>query len=356
MAESGGKERRTELLGLTLAEAREFFERSGHPPYRADQVFDWVYSKRREDPREMTNLPLALREWLAGAIVIGLPGVVTSTRSRDGGATKYLFGLADGNAVEGVLMRHDYGLTACVSSQVGCKMACGFCASAAGGFVRNLGAAEMVGQVTSINRALPPDRRVARVALMGSGEPLDNYANCLRFIRIINEPAGLNIGMRHITLSTCGIVPGIKRLQGEGLPITLGVSLHAPNDELRSRLMPVAGQYPLGELVATCRDYANATGRRVSFEYALIDGVNDGHEHVRELARLLKGGLFHVNLIPYNPVEGRPFRTSPPAKVKEFISLLENMGIAVTVRRGFGTDLDAACGQLRRRRGSAGGV
>jgi 23S rRNA (adenine2503-C2)-methyltransferase len=353
---------RRDFLGLTLAEARGFFEDSGYPAYRADQVFDWIYRKRRDDAREMTNLPLQLREWLAGAAIMR-PVRVIATSSSQGGqrrraTSKYLFGLADGNAVEGVLMRHDYGLTACVSSQVGCGMACSFCASSIGGFVRNLRAAEMVGQVTSMSRMIPLDSRIARIVVMGSGEPLENYANCLKFIRIVNEPAGLNIGMRHITLSTCGIVPGIRRLQGEGLPITLSVSLHAPNDELRSRLMPVAGRYGVRELVSACREYASTTGRRVTFEYALIDGVNDSPEHARERARLIKGSLCHVNLIPYNVVAGRPFKASPPARVKEFNLLLENMGIASTVRRGYGTDLDAACGQLRRRssKGGADGV
>ncbi|MGE5485050.1 MAG: 23S rRNA (adenine(2503)-C(2))-methyltransferase RlmN [Ignavibacteriales bacterium] len=354
----GGKDGKTDLLGLTFAEAEEFFTGLGHPCYRARQVFEWMYSARVRSFADMTNLPLSLRETLAGAARVGALETVARDSPAEGDTVKFLFRLVDGNAVEAVMMRHDYGITACVSSQVGCKMACGFCASGMEGFVRNLLPGEMVAQVTGINETLQRDRRVSRVVLMGSGEPLDNYDASLKFIRIINESRGLNIGMRHITLSTCGIVPGIRRLMREGLPITLSVSLHAPDDELRASLMPVARRYRLSELMNACRDYGETTGRRVTIEYALVDGVNDQDRHARGLAALLKGGLFHVNLIPLNPVEGKGFRRARPDRVKEFYALLENMGIAVTVRREFGTGVDAACGQLRRRvaRGGADGV
>ncbi|MCR4398541.1 MAG: 23S rRNA (adenine(2503)-C(2))-methyltransferase RlmN [Firmicutes bacterium] len=352
---SDGKQ---DILDLTLREAEEFFEGLGEPRYRARQVFRWAYARRQADFAAMSDLPAWLRERLTETAFVGTLRAVAQKSSRDGRTTKFLFGLADGEAVESVLMRHDYGYTACVSSQVGCRMACGFCASTRGGLVRNLRTGEMVGQVTGINALLPAEHRVSRAVLMGSGEPLDNYESCVKFIRVVNEPLGLNIGMRHITLSTCGIVPGILRLAREGLQITLSVSLHSPTDAVRRSLMPVAGKYPVREVVRACREYGDATGRRVTFEYALIEGVNDSDSDAREVARLLNGGLFHVNIIPLNPVRGTPYRRSPPRRVKEFYVLLENMGIAVTVRREFGIGVDAACGQLRRRsaRGGADGM
>ncbi len=355
MSESGEK---TDLLGVTLEEAEEFFDSLGQPRYRARQVFEWMYSARARSFADMTNLPLRMRETLERIARIGSVENVARETSADGKAVKLLFGLRDGNAVEAVMMKHDYGITACVSSQVGCRMGCGFCASGTDGFVRNLSPGEMVAQVTGVNEALRRDQRVSRVVLMGSGEPLDNLDASLKFIRIINEDRGLNIGMRHITLSTCGVVPGIMRLAKEKLPITLSVSLHAPDDELRSSLMPVTRRYGLKELMDACRHYADVTGRRVTIEYALVDGVNDLDRHARSLAALLRGGPFHVNLIPLNPVPGKGLRRARPERVKEFYALLENMGIAVTVRREFGAGVDAACGQLRRRvaRGGADGV
>lgn len=331
---------RDELQGLLLS--------WGEPPFRADQIYEWIYGKGVCRFADMTNLPLALRARLEQEAEIGCL-VTIKVQSAPDGTAKYLFGLADGEAIESVLLRHDYGLSACVSTQVGCRMGCRFCASTIGGRVRDLDAGEMYDQVLAISRELPPGQRVSSVVLMGSGEPLDNYDQVMKFIRLLNDPRGLGIGYRHITLSTCGLVPGIRRLAREGLPVTLSVSLHAPDDTLRSQLVPINRRYRLAELLPACMDYAAATGRRVTFEYSLIRRVNDAPRQAHQLAGLLRGTGSHINLIPANPVAGREYERSSPGRVASFRRILEEHGLSVTVRRELGAGIAAACGQLRRR-------
>lgn len=335
-------------------DTKVFCERLGEPAYRARQVFRWVHGRGAVDWAVMTDLPVALRERLARVATIGHTRVVERREDRRDGTVKLLLELSDGETVETVLLRHDYGNSACVSTQVGCRMGCAFCASTVGGLVRSLTAGEMVEQVLAVQRNLGPEERVSHVVLMGIGEPLENYDQVVRFLRLVHAPDGLGIGYRHVTLSTSGLVPGIRRLAGEGLPITLAVSLHAPNDELRTRLMPVNRHHPIHELLAACDEYAARTGRRVTFEYALIDGVNDLPELARELGRLLRGRLCHVNLIPLNP-SGRGLAGSSPERVRAFAGILRRYGVGTTVRRELGAGIDAACGQLRRRRTAASG-
>ncbi|GGJ08186.1 putative dual-specificity RNA methyltransferase RlmN [Alicyclobacillus cellulosilyticus] len=319
----------------------------GEPRYRGRQVFQWLHQKRATTFQEMTNLPKGLRERLAAAFAIGTAKELTRQVSKDG-TVKFLLGWRDGVAVETVLMRHDYGNSVCVSTQAGCKMGCTFCASTLGGMIRQLTAGEMVEQLMFSQRLLDEEGgRVSSVVLMGSGEPMDNYDACMKFIDIIRHPDGLNIGQRHITISTVGLVPGIIRLADEGRPITLAVSLHAPNDEIRSQLMPVNRAYPLAKLMAACRYYVQKTGRRISFEYALIAGKNDRLEHARELAALVRDLPCHVNLIPVNYVPERNYQRTPPEQVEAFVRELRRLGLNVTVRREKGHDIAAACGQLR---------
>lgn len=334
------------LMDLNITEMEQMVQNIGEPRYRGRQLFKWIHQKGAASFAEMTDLPVGLRDKLqAMATPGGLP-VITARISADGTA-KYLFGLRDGNAVESVFLPHDYGCSVCVSSQVGCRMGCRFCASTMEGLVRNLSAGEIYAQVMGI-QALA-GTRVDSVVLMGSGEPMDNLDEVLKFILMVTSPDGLNIGSRHITVSTCGVVPGILRLAGENNQVTLSVSLHAPNDEIRDAIMPVNRKYHIGELIGACREYVEKTNRRVTFEYALINGVNDGREQARELGRLLKGLLCHINLIPLNQVEERAYRKPAPARVKEFKDILQALGIPVTVRKEMGGDIDAACGQLRRR-------
>ena len=344
----GGK---LQLKGVSPAELKELFQTWGQPAYRAVQVMEWMYQRTAASFEDMTNLPKDLRDRLEATC--SLTAVMLETRQESGdGTTKYLFGLADGQAVESVLMPHDYGNSVCVSSQVGCRMGCVFCASTLGGVARNCSVGEMIDQVVFIQRELKArGDRVSSVVLMGSGEPMENYESMVAFIRLLGDPRGLGIGLRHITVSTCGIVPGIKRLAQENLPITLAVSLHAPTDELRSRMLPVNRRYPIADLLEASREYASETGRRLTFEYILIRGLNDSRQDAEELARRLKGQLAHVNLIPANPVSERGIERTPAEHVETFARVLEERGIPVTVRREMGSDIDAACGQLRRRRG-----
>lgn len=344
----GGK---LQLKGVSPAELKELFQTWGQPAYRAVQVMEWMYQRTAASFEDMTNLPKDLRDRLEATC--SLTAVTLETRQESGdGTTKYLFGLADGQAVESVLMPHDYGNSVCVSSQVGCRMGCVFCASTLGGVARNCSVGEMIDQVVFIQRELKArGDRVSSVVLMGSGEPMENYESMVAFIRLLGDPKGLGIGLRHITVSTCGIVPGIKRLAQENLPITLAVSLHAPTDELRSRMLPVNRRYPIAGLLEASREYASETGRRLTFEYILIRGLNDSRQDAEELARRLKGQLAHVNLIPANPVSERGIERTPAEHVETFARVLEERGIPVTVRREMGSDIDAACGQLRRRRG-----
>lgn len=340
-----------DIKNMSFEECRGFFASLGEPAYRADQVFEWLHGKRTASYDEMTNLPVSLRRTLAEVAPLRPPEVL-AVHSSPGGATKYLIGLADGNAVETVLMEHDYGLSLCVSSQVGCGMGCAFCASGLEGLVRNLTCGEMIDQILAVSNGIAnesPNRRVSSVVMMGSGEPLANYDNVLKFVRLINWKRGYGIGYRHITISTCGIVPGIRRLAQEGLPVTLSVSLHAPDDHTRSALMKINQVYPVGQLIEACVDYANSTGRRVTYEYSLIGGVNDSRDHALRLARLLGGTLCHVNLIPLNPVPETGFARPSQEAVNVFACTLRSAGIETTIRREMGGDIDAACGQLRRR-------
>lgn len=338
------------LKGLSPEQLADLLASWGEPRYRADQVFDWVYGRLARSYQEMTNLPARLRARLEAETTLSVAIVSRRERSQATGTVKLLFTLVDGQVVEGVLMRYRNWFSACISSQAGCRMGCRFCASTLGGLARNLEAAEMMDEVVALEReARAAGGRVRSVVLMGTGEPLDNYENVLLFLSLLNEPAGLNIGYRHVTLSTCGLVPGIRRLARAGLPLTLSVSLHAPTDELRSELMPVNRRYPLAELLAACREYAALTRRRVTFEYALIAGVNDSLKEARQLAGLLQGWLTHVNLIPLNPVPERGLKRPEPGRVAAFAAVLKARGIPTTVRRELGADISAACGQLRHR-------
>lgn len=336
---------------MSLEELQAFLKELGEPAYRADQVFRWIY-RGGTDFDAMTDLPLSLRQRLAGAARLGPMEVAERQADPEDGTVKLLLRLSDDQTVETVLLRQPYGVSVCVSTQAGCRMGCAFCASTVGGLARNLRPGEMAVQVLAALDALResdgPEARVSHVVLMGIGEPLENYEAVLAFLHLLHDPKGLGISYRHITLSTSGLVPQIQRLAGEGLPITLAVSLHAPNDTLRTRLMPVNRRHPLAELLSACDRYAEATGRRITYEYALIDGVNDSPDLARELAGLLRGRLCHVNLIPLNP-SGRGLAGSPHERVRAFQALLEEAGVRATVRKELGANIDAACGQLRRR-------
>lgn len=336
----------SDLRSLTVAELAERLAPLGCPPYRARQIRRWLDAGVTDIGR-MTDLPAALRAQLSQMFTV--PGVTIDRKqvSQIDGTVKYLFRLDDGETVESVLMRYRHGISQCLSTQVGCKMGCTFCATGMGGFVRDLSAAEMMAEIEQAQQ--DAGVRVSSVVLMGMGEPLDNYDQVVRFLRMLGEEGGVHIGMRHISLSTCGLVPGILRLAKEGLPITLSVSLHAPNDQIRQRTMPVARRYPIEELLDACRTYIAATGRRISFEYAMIDGVNDNDACASELADCLSGMLCHVNLIPINAVPGKAQHRSPRARIAAFMAVLERRGINATVRRTLGADIDASCGQLRRK-------
>ncbi|MDY4490889.1 MAG: 23S rRNA (adenine(2503)-C(2))-methyltransferase RlmN [Candidatus Faecousia sp.] len=334
------------LKSLTMPEMAAEFQKLGQPGFRAKQVFTWLHKGARSYD-EMTNLPKALRELLSRQYPICPPKVVRKQESQRDGTIKYLWELHDGNCVETVLMRYHYGNTVCISTEVGCRMGCAFCASTLGGLVRRLEPFEMLDQVlfTQVDSGLP----VSHIVLMGIGEPLDNFENVMRFLELVNSPEGMNISMRHISLSTCGLVPKIDELAKRKLQLTLSVSLHAPNDEVRNKIMPVNRAYPSEELLAACRRYYAQTSRRISFEYAMIDGVNDSEEDARELLRRLKGLPAHFNLIPLNHVEESPLKPSSRAAVAKFQKILEDGGIPATVRRTLGGDIDASCGQLRRK-------
>jgi 23S rRNA m2A2503 methyltransferase len=318
----------------------------GDKRFRAKQIFGWL-SKGVESFDEMTNIPAKLRTALSERYYIGLPEDILVQESKQDGTRKCLFEFRDGARVESVFMKYNYGNSICISSQVGCRMGCTFCASTRNGLERSLTGGEMLAQVLKMRNITRED--IGHVVIMGIGEPFDNYDNISKFIRLINSKQGYNLGMRNITVSTCGLIPFIEKF-GEDFPqVNLAVSLHAPNDEIRCQTMPVARSFEYSELMVACRKYTEATKRRITFEYALIDGVNDETKHARELASHLKGWLTHVNLIPLNEVEGTGYRTSLKTNVRDFASILEEQGIAVSVRRTLGTDIDAACGQLRLR-------
>ena len=334
------------LKSLTLTELTALLKEQGEPGFRAKQVYTWLHKGVRSY-EEMTNLPQSLRNRLQEQYPICPPQVARKQVSKLDGTTKYLWELSDGNCVESVLMRYHHGNTVCISTEVGCLMGCAFCASTHGGLVRRLEPFEMLDQVlfTQIDSGLP----VSNIVLMGIGEPLDNFDNVMRFLELVNSPEGMNISMRHISLSTCGLVPKIDQLAQKKLQLTLSVSLHAPNDAIRNTIMPVNKAYPIDELIAACRRYYEATSRRISFEYAMINGVNDRPEDAKELLRRMKGLPAHFNLIPLNHVEESPLKPSTRQAVARFQQLLEEGGITATVRRTLGSDIDASCGQLRRR-------
>lgn len=332
-----------ELRSFLPEELEAELKALGEPSYRAQQVFSWL-GKGVASFEEMTNLPAPLREKLADAFLLSRPEQLKKQVSAQDGTVKYLWRLRDGNAVECVVMRYSYGSTVCISSQVGCRQGCAFCASTGLGFVRNLSAGEMLEEVLFSEKDCGV--KLTGIVLMGIGEPLENYDEVLRFLRLMNHPRGMNMGMRHISLSTCGLVPGIRRLAEENLQLTLSVSLHAPEDETRKKLMPVAAKYDIDTLMDACTEYFRKTERRISFEYALIRGVNDAPRQAELLAGLMRRTHGHVNLIPLNRVEGSPL---VPGDTRKFAGLLREMGVNVTVRRRLGADIDAACGQLRRK-------
>ena len=333
------------IKSKTLPEIVELMKSMNQPAFRGKQLYAWLHKGVR-DYEEMTNIPQSLRAELAQKYPILAPEVVRRQESQKDGTIKYLWRLSDGNCVETVLMRYHYGNTVCISTEVGCRMGCAFCASTLGGLVRKLEPYEMLDQVlfTQVDSALP----VSHIVLMGIGEPLDNLENVLRFLELVNSENGMNISMRHISLSTCGIVPKIDELAQLKLQLTLSVSLHAPTDEIRDTIMPVNKAYPTEELLAACRRYYDKTGRRISFEYAMINGVNDTPEAARTLLKRLKGLPAHMNLIPLNHVEESPLKPSTRQAVKTFQEILEAGGVPATVRRTLGGDIDASCGQLRR--------
>ena len=334
------------LKSMMLPELSAVLKDMGQPSFRAKQVYTWLHRGVRSYD-EMTNLPKSLRDTLAKDYPICPPEVVRKQESQRDGTIKYLWRLSDGNCVETVLMRYHYGNTVCISTEVGCRMGCAFCASTLGGLVRKLEPFEMLDQVlfTQVDSGLP----VSHIVLMGIGEPLDNFDNVMRFLELVNSEDGMNISMRHISLSTCGLVPKIDELAAKKLQLTLSVSLHAPNDAIRDTIMPVNRAYPSEELIEACRRYYDATGRRISFEYAMIDGVNDSPDNAKELLRRLKGLPAHFNLIPLNHVEESPLKPSSREAVSRFQKTLESGGITATVRRTLGGDIDASCGQLRRK-------
>lgn len=334
----------TDLKSMTLEEMAELLKSWGEPSFRAGQVFTWLH-KGVTSFDEMSNLPKTLREKLAAECLITCPQVERKQVSAQDGTIKYLWRLSDGNCIETVLMRYQHGNTVCISCQVGCRMGCAFCASTLGGKIRDLTPSEMLDQV--LFTQLDSGAEISNIVLMGIGEPLDNFDTVLRFLELVNHPKGMNIGMRHISLSTCGLTEKIDKLAEYRLQLTLSVSLHAPDDETRNRIMPVNRSVGVKKLMDTCRRYFEKTGRRISYEYAMIDGVNDSDAQADLLASLLKGTPGHVNLIPLNHVEESPLK--PSRRVAAFQKRLESHGVTVTVRRRLGGDIDASCGQLRRK-------
>ena len=336
---------RTDIKSKTIEELKLLLTDWGEKPFRAAQIFGWIHEKRVASYAEMTNLSKALREKLMEECEWVSVREIDRLESSDG-TMKFLFELADGQAIESVLMKYHHGNSVCISSQAGCRMGCKFCASTLGGLIRNLTAAEMLEQIYEIERIT--GENVSNVVVMGTGEPMDNYENLIRFVRILSAKEGKNISVRNITVSTCGIVEGIRRLAEENLPLTLALSLHAPNDEIRKQLMPVANKYKLEEVLSACDYYYEKTSRRITYEYSLVEGVNDSVECARELSMRLRGKNCHVNLIPVNPIKERNFKKSRDAVIQNFKNILEKNRITCTIRREMGADINAACGQLRR--------
>ncbi|MED9970973.1 MAG: 23S rRNA (adenine(2503)-C(2))-methyltransferase RlmN [Ruminococcus sp.] len=341
-----------DIKSMTLPELEQELEKNGWQRFRAKQTREWLL-KGVTSFDQMKNIPGGLRQFLDTRYYISVATIEKKLISRYDKTVKYLFSLNDGEFIEAVVMSYHHGVSMCISTQVGCKMGCTFCATGKSGFSRDLTASEMLAQIEAAQRDL--NVRISNVVLMGMGEPLDNLGNVLRFIELCGEEKGLHIGARHITLSTCGIVPKIYELASRKLQINLAVSLHAPNDEIRVKTMPVAKAYPMEELLKACRDYFDATGRRVTFEYSMISGVNDSDENARELASRLEGMNCHVNLIPVNTVEGTGYRKSNIQRQQSFVNILTAKGIAATVRRTLGSDINASCGQLKRKHIKEGG-
>ena len=337
---------KTEIVSMTREELVERMESAGEKRFRAKQIYEWLHIHHAGSFDEMTNLPKPLRQMLCEQYRIPVIKPVEVLTSRLDETRKFLFALEDGNVIESVLMRYSYGLSACISSQVGCRMGCRFCASTIGGKVRDLSAGEMIAQITKMSEIA--GGRIGHVVIMGSGEPLDNYDNLVRFLRIMGDPDGECLSLRDITVSTCGIVPNIQRLAAEGLPVTLALSLHAPSQEKRERLMPVAKKYPLKDVMDAMREYYRRTGRRITFEYSCVEGENTSPEDARMLADLVSGMNCHINLIPVNQVPERAYRRPDRQVTEAFRRKLEKRGISVTIRREMGQDINGACGQLRR--------
>lgn len=337
---------KADLRGLLFEELKELVESLGEKSFRAKQIYPFLFQKGITDLKEIGNIPKVLIEKLEEAAEISTVKVHQVLRSKLDGTRKYLFALQDDNIVEGVLMQYHHGYSACISSQVGCRMGCTFCASTIDGLVRNLTASEMIGQLIAMQQEA--GIRISNIVLMGSGEPLDNFDELMRFLKVVHEEEGLNIGYRHITVSTCGIVPKIRMLADSKMPINLAISLHETDPVRRKALMPIEKSYDTNSLLEAARYFADRTGRRVTFEYALIKGVNDDEETARSLSKLLRGILCHVNLIPLNPVEEKSYRSSNPKSVERFRQILKDNHIEATLRREMGRDINGACGQLRR--------
>ncbi len=335
-----------DLKDLEFDELQAFLKELGEPKFRAGQIFEWLH-KGAESYDDMTNISKATRAKLSETTYVSTLKIREKYVSKLDGTVKYLFELPDGNCIESVVMRYHHGITICISSQVGCRMGCRFCASTIGGLYRSLTPGEMLNQVIFAQKDL--GERISNIVMMGIGEPLDNYDNVIKFLHNVNREGGLNIGFRHITLSSCGLAPEIKRLAGEKLPITLTISLHAPNDEIRDTIMPVNKRYKIAELMEACGEYAEISGRRLSFEYSLIHGVNDSLENAKELAELVRPLHAHVNLIPVNKVEEREYKKGTDLEINAFRGMLEKLGINATVRRELGSDISASCGQLRKK-------
>ena len=335
-----------EIKSLSLAQLKNIVTEMGEKAFRAKQIYEWLHQKQAESFDEMSNLSAAFREKLKERCVLTTLKMLEVQTSKIDGTQKYLFALPDGNVVESVLMKYKHGNSVCISSQVGCKMGCRFCASTIGGWTRNLLPSEMLEQIYRIQKL--SGERVSNVVVMGTGEPLDNYENLLQFIRLLTDENGLHISQRNLTVSTCGIVPKMYALAEENLQITLAISLHASNQEKRAELMPIANKYSIEEVLEACRNYFEKTGRRLTFEYSLVGGKNDTKEDAEELARLIKGLNCHVNLIPVNPIKERDYVQSDKKVIENFKNKLEKYQINVTIRREMGRDIDGACGQLRK--------
>ena len=335
-----------EIKSLSLVQLKNVMIEMGEKAFRAKQIYEWLHQKQAESFDEMSNLSAALREKLKERCVLTTLKMLEVQTSKIDGTQKYLFALPDGNVVESVLMKYKHGNSVCISSQVGCKMECRFCASTIGGWTRNLLPSEMLEQIYRIQKL--SGERVSNVVVMGTGEPLDNYENLLQFIRLLTDENGLHISQRNLTVSTCGIVPKMYALAEENLQITLAISLHASNQEKRAELMPIANKYSIEEVLEACRNYFEKTGRRLTFEYSLVGGKNDTKEDAEELARLIKGLNCHVNLIPVNPIKERDYVQSDKKVIENFKNKLEKYQINVTIRREMGRDIDGACGQLRK--------